>query len=114
MAVRSRVRLGRARGSWAYIGKRRVGEGPVRNSGGGTIPAFDLLAGSKTVTGLTMARFAQTRHDLYARHSRELWESALSGRLRPVVHARFSLAEAARAHEVVEERAHLGKVVPVP
>ncbi|WUC43379.1 zinc-binding dehydrogenase [Streptomyces cellulosae] len=90
------------------------GEGPVRNSGGGTVRAFDLLAGSKTVTGLTMARFAQTRRDLYARHSRELWESALSGRLRPVAHARFSPAEAARAHEVVEERAHLGKVVLVP
>ncbi|MFC7510455.1 zinc-binding dehydrogenase [Streptomyces thermocarboxydus] len=41
-------------------------------------------------------------------------ESALSGRLRPVAHARFSPAEAARAHEVVEERAHLGKVVLVP
>lgn len=61
-----------------------------------------------------MARFARTRRDLYARHSRELWESALSGRLRLVVHARFSPAKAARAHEVVEERAHLGKVVLVP
>ncbi|MEV5397528.1 zinc-binding dehydrogenase [Streptomyces cellulosae] len=84
------------------------------NSGGGAVPAFDLLAGSKTVTGLTMARFAQTRRDLYDRHRRELWESALSGRLRPVVHARLPLAEAARAHEVVEARANLGKVVLVP
>ncbi|UNO42969.1 zinc-binding dehydrogenase [Streptomyces sp. MST-110588] len=84
------------------------------NSGGGTVPAFDLLAGSKTITGMTMARFATTRRDLYDRHGRELWDLHGSGRLRAVVHARFPLAEAAAAHEVIEARTNLGKVVLVP
>ncbi|MFD0022782.1 zinc-binding alcohol dehydrogenase family protein [Streptomyces sp. NPDC058382] len=84
------------------------------NSGGGTVPAFDLLAGSKTITGLTMARFVGTHRELYDRHGEELWELALSGRLRPVVHARIPLADAARAHEIIEARANLGKVILLP
>ncbi|MFD7663960.1 zinc-binding alcohol dehydrogenase family protein [Streptomyces sp. NPDC059788] len=81
------------------------------NSGGGTVPAHDLLAGAKTVTGLTMARFAATRPELYERHGAELWEHFFAGRLRAAVHARIPLAEAARAHEIIEARGNLGKVV---
>ncbi|WP_433894210.1 quinone oxidoreductase family protein [Streptomyces sp. CA-111067] len=84
------------------------------NSGGGTVPAFDLLAGSKTITGLTMARFANTQRELYDQHGEELWKLTLSGRLQPAVHARIPLAEAARAHEIIEARANLGKVVLLP
>ncbi|MFF0746916.1 zinc-binding alcohol dehydrogenase family protein [Streptomyces sp. NPDC004111] len=84
------------------------------NSGGGTVPAFDLLAGSKTITGLTMARFAGTRRELYDEHGERLWKLARSGELKPVVHARIPLAEAARAHEIIEARTNLGKVVLLP
>ncbi|WP_133917276.1 zinc-binding dehydrogenase [Streptomyces sp. NBC_00582] len=52
------------------------------NSGGGTVPAFDLPAGSKTITGLTMARFANTHRELYDQHGEELWKLTLSGRRR--------------------------------
>ncbi|GAA1158183.1 NADPH:quinone reductase-like Zn-dependent oxidoreductase [Kitasatospora gansuensis] len=83
-------------------------------SGGGTVPAFDLLAGAKTVTGLTMARFASTQRERYDRHGEELWELALAGRLRPAVHAEIPLAEAAEAHRIIEARANLGKVVLRP
>ncbi|MFJ6015067.1 zinc-binding alcohol dehydrogenase family protein [Streptomyces sp. NPDC092952] len=84
------------------------------NSGGGTVPAFDLLAGSKTITGLTMARFANTQRELYDQHGEELWKLTLSGRLRPAVHAQIPLTDAARAHEIIEARANLGKVVLLP
>jgi hypothetical protein len=43
-----------------------------------------------------------------------VWELALSRRLRPAVHAEIALAEAARAHEIIEARANLGKVVLRP
>jgi NADPH:quinone reductase-like Zn-dependent oxidoreductase len=72
----------------------------------------DLLAGSKTVTGVAMARVARTPR--YAEHHRELWEPALDGRLRPIVHAEFPLAEAAAAHAVIDARSNLGKVVSRP
>jgi NADPH2:quinone reductase len=81
-------------------------------SGGGTLPAVDLLAGGKTVTGVAMARVARTPR--YAEHQRELWELARTGRLRPAVHAEFALADAAAAHAVIEARANLGKVVLRP
>ncbi|MBW8800803.1 MAG: zinc-binding dehydrogenase [Streptomyces sp.] len=84
------------------------------NSGGGTVPAFDLLAGSKTITGLTLARFSNTHRELYDQHGEELWKLTLSGRLQPVVHARIPLADVARAHEIIEARANLGKVVLLP
>ncbi|WP_407548933.1 zinc-binding dehydrogenase [Streptomyces sp. Pv4-95] len=84
------------------------------NSGGGTVPAFELLAGSKTVTGLTMRRFAAVHQDLYQRHRAQLWELAGAGRVRAVVHAELPLADAAKAHEIIEARANLGKVVLVP
>lgn len=84
------------------------------NSGGGTVPAHELLAGSKTVTGLTMRRFAAVHRELYERHRAQLWELARSGRLRAAVHAELPLDEAAKAHEIIEARANLGKVVLRP
>ena len=84
------------------------------NSGGGTVPAFELLAGSKTITGLTMRRFVSVHQQLYRRHRARLWELAGSGRVRAVVHAELPLADAAKAHEIIEARANQGKVVLVP
>ena len=41
---------------------------------------------------------------------REIWPLFESG-LRPVIHARFPLREAARAHELMETGTHVGKIV---
>ncbi|TJZ54359.1 NADP-dependent oxidoreductase [Streptomyces piniterrae] len=84
------------------------------NSGGGTVPAWELLAGSKTITGLTMRRFAEVHSELYERHRAQLWELAGSGQLRAAVHAELPLADAAKAHEIIEARGNLGKVVLLP
>ncbi|MEU3764320.1 zinc-binding dehydrogenase [Amycolatopsis keratiniphila] len=84
------------------------------NSGGGTVPAFDLLSGSKTITGLTMARFASTQRALYDRHHEQLWQLHQTGQLRAVVHAEIPLSNAAAAHEIIEARANIGKVVLRP
>ncbi|MEV4824334.1 zinc-binding dehydrogenase [Micromonospora sp. NPDC049274] len=84
------------------------------NSGGGTVPAFDLLAGSKTITGLTMARFASTRRGLYDRHHERLWELHRTGQLRAAIHAEISLSDAATAHRIIEARVNHGKVILRP
>ncbi|MGD3111305.1 quinone oxidoreductase family protein [Streptomyces sp. YGL11-2] len=84
------------------------------NSGGGTVPAYELLAGAKTITGLTMRRFSTVHRELYEQHREQLWELAGSGRLRAAVHAELPLADAAKAHEIIEARANLGKVVLRP
>ncbi|QNS03230.1 quinone oxidoreductase family protein [Streptomyces xanthii] len=84
------------------------------SSGGGTVEAYDLLLGAKSVTGFQMALIARDRPDLYESWRQELWDLHLTGRLTPAVHAEFPLTEAARAHTLIESRGNSGKVVLVP
>ncbi|MFI6952530.1 zinc-binding alcohol dehydrogenase family protein [Nocardia sp. NPDC050408] len=84
------------------------------SSGGGTIQAYDLLVGAKSVIGFQMARIARNSPDRYEHWRQELWQYFASGLLRPVVHAEFPLADAAEAHAVIENRSNLGKVILIP
>ncbi|MGW2488116.1 quinone oxidoreductase family protein [Streptomyces sp. NPDC001606] len=84
------------------------------SSGGGTIRAYDLLVGAKSVIGFQMALIARGRPELYEQWRRELWRMFTEGALKPVVHAEFALEDAAKAHAVIEARANLGKVVLRP
>ncbi|MFF8726440.1 zinc-binding alcohol dehydrogenase family protein [Streptomyces sp. NPDC015171] len=81
------------------------------SSGGGTIQAYDLLAGAKSVIGFQMALLARGRPQTYERWRQELWRLHAEGALKPAVHAEFALEDAAAAHEAVMSRANLGKVV---
>ncbi|WP_371790152.1 zinc-binding dehydrogenase [Streptomyces sp. NBC_01471] len=83
------------------------------SSGGGTLQAYDLLAGAKSVIGFQMALIARNHPELYARWCAELWELHRTGLLRTAVHAEVPLEDAARAHRFIESRANLGKVVLV-
>ncbi|MFH0176199.1 zinc-binding alcohol dehydrogenase family protein [Streptomyces cacaoi] len=84
------------------------------SSGGGTIQAYDLLVGAKSVIGFQMAHIARGKPELYERWRRELWHLFADGTLKPVVHKEFALEDAAEAHATIEARANLGKVVLVP
>ncbi|MFI7668172.1 zinc-binding alcohol dehydrogenase family protein [Nocardia sp. NPDC049526] len=84
------------------------------SSGGGTIQAYDLLVGAKSVIGFQMARIARNSPDLCEHWRQELWQYFASGLLRPVVHAEFPLENAAEAHAVIENRSNLGKVILIP
>ncbi|MFC8089135.1 zinc-binding alcohol dehydrogenase family protein [Streptomyces sp. NPDC057301] len=81
------------------------------SSGGGTIQAYDLLVGAKSVVGFQMARIARDEPELYERWRRELWELFESGAVKPAVHGEFTPEEALEAHVAVETRANRGKVV---
>ncbi|MEU0601028.1 zinc-binding dehydrogenase [Streptomyces sp. NPDC006393] len=84
------------------------------SSGGGTIQAYDLLVGARSVIGFQMARIAREKPELYERWRKELWRLFGQGLLRPHVHAEFSLEDAAQAHKAIESRGNLGKVVLRP
>ncbi|MGW2229764.1 quinone oxidoreductase family protein [Streptomyces formicae] len=84
------------------------------SSGGGTVAAYDLLVGAKSVIGFQMALVARGKPQVYETWRRELWRLFAAGELRPAVHAEFPLADAARAHEVIEARSNRGKVVLIP
>ncbi|MGW6686109.1 quinone oxidoreductase family protein [Streptomyces sp. NPDC054961] len=83
-------------------------------SGGGTVEAYELLVRGASVTGFQMRAVATGKPELYERWRRELWELRGAGTLRTAVHEEIPLAEAARAHAVIERRENLGKVVLVP
>ncbi|MFE6822402.1 zinc-binding alcohol dehydrogenase family protein [Streptomyces sp. NPDC057690] len=84
------------------------------SSGGGTIQAYDLLVGAKSVIGFQMAHIARGKPELYEGWRRELWQLFEEGSLKPVVHKEFALEDAAGAHATIESRANSGKVVLVP
>ncbi|MEV5908384.1 zinc-binding dehydrogenase [Streptomyces chartreusis] len=84
------------------------------SSGGGTIRAYDLLVGAKSVIGFQMARIAREEPELYERWRQELWRLFEEGAVKPAVHGEFSLEEATEAHAAVESRVNRGKVVLHP
>ncbi|MFD0419401.1 zinc-binding alcohol dehydrogenase family protein [Streptomyces sp. NPDC127108] len=84
------------------------------SSGGGTLSAYDLLVGAKSVTGFQMGLIARERPELYEEWRRDLWRLFHAGELRPAVHAEFDLADAAAAHAAIESRVNTGKVVLTP
>lgn len=84
------------------------------NGVGGPVDANLLRMRSATVTGFNMLHFSTLRGDRYLAQQRELWELLTDGRLRPAIHAKLSLVDAAEAHRIIEARANLGKIVLNP
>ncbi|WP_327736163.1 zinc-binding dehydrogenase [Streptomyces nojiriensis] len=84
------------------------------SSGGGTVQAYELLLRGASLIGFQIRAIATGKPALYERWLRELWQLHAAGTLRTAVHEEIPLAEAARAHALIEERRNLGKVVLVP
>ncbi|MFF3736748.1 zinc-binding alcohol dehydrogenase family protein [Streptomyces sp. NPDC002566] len=84
------------------------------SSGGGSVQAYDLLVGAKSVIGFQMALIARGKPQLYEKWRQELWRLFAEGALKPVVHAEFALEDATEAHKTIETRRNLGKVVLTP
>jgi NADPH2:quinone reductase len=78
-----------------------------------TLSMADLF-GLKYVVGSAFDAWLTGDPQRAARARTELVEHLRAGRLRPVVHARLPLAEAAKAQQIIEDRSQLGRVVLVP
>uniref|UniRef100_A0A8J4HDC0 NAD(P)H-quinone oxidoreductase n=1 Tax=Acidicaldus sp. TaxID=1872105 RepID=A0A8J4HDC0_9PROT len=83
--------------------------------GGPKVENFDLtpiMVKRLTVTGSTMRPRSTAEKGAIADELREkVWPLLDAGRCGPVIHAVFPLAEAARAHELMESSAHIGKIM---
>jgi putative PIG3 family NAD(P)H quinone oxidoreductase len=65
-----------------------------------------------TVTGSTLRASPSARKAMLARELAEnVWPLLAAGKLRSVVHATFDLADAAKAHALMESSAHIGKIM---
>lgn len=74
-----------------------------------------LLSRRASIHGTTLrARPAAQKAAIVADVREHVWPLVAAGVVRPVVHARLPLAEAPRAHELLESGAVFGKVLLVP
>jgi len=65
-----------------------------------------------TITGSTLRASPASRKAQIAANLREkVWPLFASGKLKPVIHRVFPLAEAAEAHRLMESSAHIGKIM---
>ena len=76
------------------------------------VPFDQILRRRLTITGSTLRPRPVAFKAAIARQLREhVWPLIESGKIRPVVHQRFALAQAADAHRLMESSAHIGKLV---
>lgn len=80
----------------------------------GELDLARLLAKQATVAATALrSRPLAEKAEIVAGVRTEVWPLVESGRIRPVIDRRLPMAQAARAHEIVAENAHLGKVLLV-
>lgn len=81
----------------------------------GEIDLRALLTKRATVTGATLrARPLAEKSQIVAEVREHVWPLVADGRVRPVVHQELRLADAARAHELLDTGGAFGKVLLVP
>lgn len=74
-----------------------------------------LLMRRLTVTASTLRpRSIAQKGEIAAELRERVWPLIAAGRVRPVIHATFPLAQAAQAHHVMDASTHIGKLVLVP
>jgi len=71
-----------------------------------------VMARRLTLTGSTLRpRSVAEKGAIAAALKAEVWPLIEAGRIKPVIHATFPLAQAAGAHALMESSAHVGKIV---
>jgi NADPH:quinone reductase-like Zn-dependent oxidoreductase len=82
---------------------------------GGTKAELDigaLMRGWGSITGtLLRPRPPEEKAEIVAQTVEHVWPMIAAGRVRPIVHATFPLADVAQAHQVLEDSTHIGKVL---
>jgi putative PIG3 family NAD(P)H quinone oxidoreductase len=91
----------------------------------GRVVTISLLGGSRaeinmsviltkrlTLTGSTLrSRTVAQKAEVAEAVRKNVWPLLAAGRVRPVIHATFPLAEASEAHRLMETSSHIGKIV---
>lgn len=77
-----------------------------------TIRLSAVMRKRLTVTGSTLRpRSVEFKSAIAKNLERNIWPMFADGRIRPVIHSTFPLADAAGAHELMESSTHIGKIV---
>ncbi len=77
-----------------------------------TLDMSDILFRRLTITGSTLRpRSIEYKTQIAAALKERVWPLIGAGRIRPVIYRTFPLAEASKAHALMESSAHVGKIV---
>ena len=77
-----------------------------------TVDWRSIMMKRLTITGSTLRASPAARKAELARSLREkVWPLFAAGKIKPVIHRVFPLAEAAAAHRLMESSAHIGKIM---
>ena len=74
----------------------------------------NLVGRNVGIQGVYLGRLMRHAPDVVAACTRELLELWGAGKIKPLVGAEFPLAEVEQAHELLESRGSVGKVVLLP
>ncbi|MGL5817728.1 MAG: NAD(P)H-quinone oxidoreductase [Phycicoccus sp.] len=81
----------------------------------GDLDLAALLGKQASVTATSLrSRPRPAKADIVAAVREHVWPLLESGQVRPVIHARYPLADAERAHRELEASTHVGKVLLLP
>ena len=76
------------------------------------INLLTIMSKRLTLTGSTLrARSVEQKAAVAEAVHRNIWPLLSAGRVRPIIHATFPLAEASEAHRLMETSRHIGKIV---
>ena len=76
------------------------------------VPLFLIMVKRLTVTGSTLRpRSVADKGKIAAALKENVWPLFEAGKIKPVMHATFPLAQAADAHRLMESSEHIGKIV---
>jgi putative PIG3 family NAD(P)H quinone oxidoreductase len=65
-----------------------------------------------TITGSTLRpRSPEEKGQIARALEQKVWPLIEAGKVKPIIHAQFALAQAAEAHRMMEESQHIGKIV---
>ena len=71
-----------------------------------------MLVKHLTLTASTLRpRSTEEKGRIAAALEANVWPLIKAGKIKPVIHARFPLAEAEKAHELMESSSHIGKII---
>lgn len=78
-----------------------------------TVSAQNLFV-LRSITGFALLTWRESRPEEARAEVAELTQLIVDGKLRVAKHAEFPLTEAAKAHQVLDDRANLGRVLLIP
>ncbi len=74
-----------------------------------------MLVKHLTLTGSTLRpRSDDEKGRIASALEEKIWPLIDAGKIKPVIHAEFPLADASKAHEMMESSSHIGKILLIP